>query len=160
MRIRDGSSYVCPSELCAEAIPHFHAGTDSPRAFPERCREAVEITESVVKAFVVLDVEGARRAADAATQRFRKGRSLSAVDGCVVGIKDIIETVDMPTQMGTAIYAGWQPRRDAACVHGLRASGTVFLGNTVKTEFAIGRHGPHCNPHDPSRPPRRASNRS
>src|SRR3546814_18948848 len=77
----------------AEAIPHFHAGTDSPRAFLERCLEAVEITESVVKDFVVLDVEGASRAADAATQRFRKGRTLSAVDGCVAGIKEIIERV-------------------------------------------------------------------
>src|SRR3546814_11920874 len=82
----------------AEAIPHFHAGTDSPRAFLERCLDAVEITESVVKAFVVLDVEGASRAADAATQRFRNGRPLPAVAGCVVGIKDIIETVDLPTQ--------------------------------------------------------------
>src|SRR3546814_1895491 len=126
MRIRDGSSYVCPSELCAEAIPHFHAGTDSPRAFPERCREAVEITESVVKAFVVLDVEGARRAADAATQRFRKGRSLSAVDGCVVGIKDIIETVDMPTQMGNAIYAGRSEEHTSELQSLMRTSYAVF----------------------------------
>jgi len=53
-----------------------------------------------------------------------------------VGIKDIIETVDMPTEMGSPLYAGWRSEKDAASVRALRDAGAVILGKTVTTEFA------------------------
>ena len=75
------------------------------------------------------------------------------VDGCPIGIKDIMDTRDMPTQMGSAVYAGWQPRYDAACVQALRAGGAVIVGKTVTTAFACGATNATRNPHDLQRTP-------
>ena len=131
----------------------FRDGSDSPRAFLERCLEVIEARETEVRAFAVLDREGARRAADDATARWREGRPRSPVDGCPFGAKDIIETADLPTQMNSPIYEGWQSRRDAACVRALRRGGAIVLGKTVTTEFAAGRSGPTVHPLDPTRTP-------
>ncbi len=60
----------------------------------------------------------------------------SPIDGMPVGIKDIIETVDMPTEMGSPLFAGWRSEKDAACVRALRDAGAVIIGKTVTTEFA------------------------
>ena len=136
-----------------ERATAFGDGSDSPRAFLERCLEAIEARESEVRAFVTLDLAGARRAADAATARWRDGAPLSTVDGCPFGVKDIIETADLPTQMNSPIFEGWQSRRDAACVRALRQGGAVLLGKTVTTEFAAGRSGPTVHPLDRTRTP-------
>ncbi|MES2563602.1 MAG: amidase family protein, partial [Pseudomonadota bacterium] len=98
----------------------FIAGTDDPRAYLERCIETIVARNSEVRAFITLGLEGARRAADESAQRYRNDAPLSAVDGMPLGIKDIMDTYDMPTQMGSPVYAGWQPSWDAACVHALR----------------------------------------
>ncbi len=131
----------------------FVAGRDSPREHLERCLERIALIEPHLRAFAHLDAEGARRAADQSALRYRKGAPLSALDGMPVGVKDIIETRDMPTQMGSPIYAGFQPRRDAACVVALKHAGALIVGKTVTTEFATGRAGPTCNPFDPQRTP-------
>jgi len=128
-------------------------GEDSPREFLERCLETIEAREPVVKAFVTLDLEGARAAADAATARYRAGRPLSYLDGCPIGIKDIIETRDLPTGFGSRAFSGTRTTRDAACVQALKNAGAVIVGKTVTTEFAIGYSGPTTNPHDPTRTP-------
>ena len=131
----------------------FRDGRDSPREFLERCIDAIQARESGVRAFVSLDVEGARSAADAATIRWREERPRSPVDGCPFGAKDIIETADLPTQMNSPIFEGWRSGRDAACVRALRQGGAVLLGKTVTTEFAAGRSGPTVHPLDPTRTP-------
>ena len=135
------------------SVPAFLDGSDTPRAFLERCIDAIRAREAEVGAFVALDIEGARRAADKATERYREGRPLSPVDGCPFGVKDIIETADLPTQMNSPIFGGWQSRRDAACVRALRQGGGIVLGKTVTTEFAAGRSGPTVNPLDSTRTP-------
>ena len=131
----------------------FRDGRDSPREFLERCIDAIEAREPEVRAFVVLDVEGARSTADEASARWREERPLSPVDGCPFGAKDIIETADLPTGMNSPIFEGWQSRRDAACVRALRQGGAILLGKTVTTEFAAGRSGPTVHPLDPTRTP-------
>ena len=78
----------------------------------------------------------ARAAADASTARWKAGKPASAIDGMPMGIKDIIETADMPTEMGSPLFAGWRSEKDAACVSALRQAGAVILGKTVTTEFA------------------------
>ena len=93
------------------ALPDFEKGTSTPRDFLEGCIEEVESREDSLKAFVVADWEKARQAADAASKRYRDGSVLSAIDGFPVGVKDIIETRDFPTQMNSPIYTGWQSRR-------------------------------------------------
>ena len=73
--------------------------------------------------------------------------------GVPFGIKDIIDTSDMPTEMGSPIYAGHRPRGDAACVAFSRKAGGVLMGKTVTTEFANRHPGKTRNPHDPARTP-------
>lgn len=135
------------------AVDLFRSGRDTPRAFLERCLDAIATREPTVRAFVHIDETSARQAADASTERYKAGHPLSPVDGCPVVIKDIIETVDMPTQMNSALFEGWRSGRDAAAVFALRTGGAAILGKTVTTEFAMGAPGPTRNPHDPSRTP-------
>jgi Asp-tRNA(Asn)/Glu-tRNA(Gln) amidotransferase A subunit family amidase len=107
-----------------------------------------------VCAFVHLEIENAKTAADRSTERWRQGRTLSQVDGMPVGIKDIMETSDMPTQMGSPLYTGWRSGRDGASVAALREAGAIVLGKTTTTEFAT-RHPFHTtrNPWDLRRTP-------
>src|SRR5215469_5843835 len=72
--------------------------------------------------------------------------SVGPLYGVPVGIKDIIDTSDMPTEYGSSIYAGHRPTSDAACVAVLRQSGAVILGKTVTTEFAYFTPGKTRNP--------------
>ena len=137
----------------SDSLPAFVDGRDSPRAFLERCLDAVDARDEEVKAFVTLNRDGARAAADASNERYRTGRVLSPVDGCPIGAKDIIETADMPTQMNSPLFRGWRSGRDAACIGALRRGGAVIVGKTVTTEFAAGRSGPTLNPFDSSRTP-------
>lgn len=137
----------------SKAVPEFLDGRRTPREFLEDCLEVIAARDKNVKAFVTLNIVGARKSADAATKRYRAGAPLSPVDGCPVGLKDIIATADMPTQMGSPVFKGWQSGQDAACVAALRKGGAVILGKTVTTEFAIGYSGPATNPFDPERTP-------
>ncbi len=136
-----------------ESVPQFRDGADTPRAYLDRCLETIAAREPDVRAFVCLDEASARAAADRATERYRQGRPLSPIDGCPVAVKDIIETADLPTQMNSRIFEGWQSNRDAACVYALRQGGAVVLGKTVTTEFATAAAGPTRNPNDLTRTP-------
>src|SRR5215469_2175669 len=131
----------------------FRAGKDSPSAFLERCLATLTEIEPQVLAFVHYDAAAAREVAERSTARWKAGKPLSPIDGMPVGVKDIIETRDFPTENGSAFYKGWQSRRDAASVTALREAGAVILGKTVTTEFATAPPGPTRNPWDPRRTP-------
>ncbi|MER6926736.1 amidase family protein, partial [Streptomyces spiralis] len=135
------------------ATAAFKDGTDSPRDYLERCLATITEREPVVRAWVVLNEEGAREQADASTERWRRGEPLSPVDGMPIGIKDLLETRDMPTQMGCAAFAGNFPKRDNAAVWALRQAGAVILGKTVTTELGGPEPSPTTNPFDPRRTP-------
>jgi Asp-tRNA(Asn)/Glu-tRNA(Gln) amidotransferase A subunit family amidase len=131
----------------------FLSGETTPREFLESCIAQIERREADIKAFAHLDLPAARQAADAATQRYRDNRPLSAIDGMPVGIKDVFDTIDMPTEMGTPVHAGRWPDADAAHVYALRAGGGIVVGKTVTSQFAIVGNGPTRNPLDLSRSP-------
>lgn len=131
----------------------FKSGKDSPSAFLERCLATLAEIEPQVLAFVHYDATSAREAAARSTARWREGKPLSPIDGMPVGVKDIIETYDMPTEMGSAYYKGWRSGRDAASVAALREAGGIVLGKTVTTEFATAPPGPTRNPWDIRRTP-------
>ena len=76
----------------------FLSGDDTPRAYLERCLEVIDRCDEEVKAWQYRNTEPARAMADAATQRYADGMPLSPVDGMPIGLKDLIETVDMPTE--------------------------------------------------------------
>ena len=118
------------------ATPSFAAGKETPRQFLERSLELLDYWEPQIGAFVATALPAARDAADRSGERWRAGKPLSPIDGMPVGIKDIIETVDMPTQMGSPLFDGWRSEKDAASVRALRDAGAVILGKTVTTEFA------------------------
>lgn len=131
----------------------FADGTDTPRDFLERCLLRLDEYEPNIAAFVHLNREGARAAADRSSERWRAGRPLSRIDGMPLGIKDIMETADMPTEMGSPLFKGWRSDQDAAAVAALREAGGVILGKTVTTEFAASVAGPTRNPWDHKRTP-------
>jgi Asp-tRNA(Asn)/Glu-tRNA(Gln) amidotransferase A subunit family amidase len=135
------------------AATQFKAGDDTPRAFLERCLDSYAAWEPKIGAFVHTNIEGARAAADASTSRWRQAKPLSAIDGMPIGVKDIIETIDMPTEQGSPLYQGWRSNRDAAVVSALRQSGALIVGKTVTTEFAASEPRGTRNPWDTARTP-------
>jgi Asp-tRNA(Asn)/Glu-tRNA(Gln) amidotransferase A subunit family amidase len=137
----------------AAATADFAAGKDTPRDLLERCLARVEEFEPAVGAFVCHDIAAARAAADRSAERWRAGRPLSPIDGMPLGIKDIIETADMPTEQGSPLFVGCRTERDAASVAALREAGAVILGKVVATEFASTEPRGTRNPWDRERTP-------
>ena len=135
------------------ATAAFAGGADTPRDFLERCLADLDRLEPQIGAFVHLSLDAARAAADQATKRWRDGKPLSKIDGMPVGIKDIIETIDMPTEQGSPLFTGVRTERDAASVAALREAGAVIVGKTVTTEFAASEPRGTRNPHDLRRTP-------
>ncbi len=137
----------------SEATAGFRDGSDTPRAFLERCIKSIEELEPSVGAFVETNLSAAREVADAATERRKAGSELSLIDGMPIGIKDIMETADMVTEQGSPLFAGWRGGRDAAAVVALREAGAVIVGKTVTTEFASSQPRGTRNPWDLERTP-------
>jgi Asp-tRNA(Asn)/Glu-tRNA(Gln) amidotransferase A subunit family amidase len=135
------------------ATADFAAGRSTPRDYPELCLATIEALEPKIGAFVALNLAGARVAADRSSARWRAGKPLSQIDGMPVGIKDIIETADMPTEQGSPIFTGVRTGRDAASVTALREAGAVIVGKTVTTEFAATEPRGTRNPWDLDRTP-------
>src|SRR6266436_5451337 len=136
-----------------DAVSQFRDGSDTPRAYLERCLETIAEREAVVRAFAALNPTGAREAADESTRRWKGGHPRSPIDGLPIGIKDLLETKDMPTQMGCAAYRDNFPKRDNAGVWALRQAGAVILAKTVTAELGGSQPGASTNPFDPKRTP-------
>ena len=127
----------------------IETGELTPAAALERCAEAIAAREAEIGAFVTLDLARARQMAEA------RGAALAAqpLRGLAVGLKDIIDTADLPTGYGSPIYAGHQPKADAAVTSLARRAGGIVLGKTVTTEFAHLDPGKTRNPHNPAHTP-------
>jgi Asp-tRNA(Asn)/Glu-tRNA(Gln) amidotransferase A subunit family amidase len=108
----------------------------------------IQQEEPRIGAFAFVDPELARRMAANIDSYRGTGRALGTLHGLPVGVKDIIDTADMPTENGTPIDAGRRPDRDATIVQRLRAAGAVIIGKTVTTEFASFHPGKTRNPHN------------
>jgi Asp-tRNA(Asn)/Glu-tRNA(Gln) amidotransferase A subunit family amidase len=136
-----------------DATKRFSDGSDTPRAYLERCLETVAAREPVVKAFTAINEAGAHEAADASSARWKAGKPLSSIDGMPIAIKDLLETKDMPTQMGCEAFKGNFPKRDNAAVWALREAGAVILAKAVTAELGGSHPGPTTNPFDAARTP-------
>lgn len=119
----------------------------------DACLRRLEIEEPRVRVWAHLDPAHARAQAEALDARKRAGRPLGRLHGLPVGVKDIYDTADLPTENGSVLDSGRRPTRDAWVVARLRAEGAVILGKTVTTEYACFAPGPTRNPHDPGRTP-------
>ena len=117
------------------------------------CLARTEQVDADVQAWAFLDRDHALRQAEALDAHRREGKALGALHGVPIGIKDIFDTGDMPTELGSPLWAGRTPRRDAAAVARLRSAGAVIMGKTVTTEYAYFHPGKTRNPHDRDRTP-------
>jgi amidase len=113
------------------------------------CLARIEAREGELRAWAWLDPDAALAQARARDAEAPRG----PLHGLPVGVKDVIDTADMPTAYGSPIYEGHRPERDADCVAWLREQGAVILGKTVTTEFATYQPPATVNPHDPDRTP-------
>ncbi|HSM20251.1 MAG TPA: amidase, partial [Hyphomicrobiales bacterium] len=119
----------------------------------ESCLEHVDAREAEVKAWRFLDRDFACKKAGEADEWRKTGRPIGPLHGVPVGLKDIIDTHDMPTENGTPIDAGRRTRRDATIVARLRSAGAVIMGKTVTTELAYYAPRETTNPHNPAHTP-------
>lgn len=121
-------------------------GAQTSTAQVTRLLEAVQVLEPQVQAWAHLDPAAALAQARACDARRQAGEHAPLL-GVAVGLKDIIDTADMPTENGTVLHAGRRPLRDAALVKRLKQAGAVILGKTVTTELATYAPGKTRNPH-------------
>ncbi len=139
-----------PNELTAiEALSRIRAGTLTSEALVAACLRRIEERESTIGAWNFLSPEQALDAARGSD----KAASDGPLRGLPVAVKDIFDTVDMPTAYGSPIYEGYRPPFDASSVALARAAGGVILGKTVSTEFAYFKSGKTANPHNPAHTP-------
>jgi len=139
------------------------SATDAARAIREGLVSAVELAEAClarvrevdaqVQAWAFLDPEHVLAQARAADDLRKSGAAIGPLHGVPVGVKDIFDTSDMPTEDGTVLHAGRTPEEDATAVARLRAAGAVIMGKTVTTELATYSPGKTRNPHDPEHTP-------
>ena len=108
------------------------------------CLDRINARDSVVKSFIDFDADRALSLARASDQQANKG----ILRGVPFAVKDIFDTVDLPTSWGSPIYAGVQPPRNASCVELLIRAGAIPIGKTVTTEFAYFSPGATRNPHN------------
>ena len=113
------------------------------------CLTRVAMREEEVRAWAYIDPDRALTTAQAFDREARRG----PLHGIPIGVKDIIDTYDMPTAYGSPIYDGHQPAADAACVALAREAGAIIMGKTVSTEFATRHAGKTQNPHNPAHTP-------
>jgi Asp-tRNA(Asn)/Glu-tRNA(Gln) amidotransferase A subunit family amidase len=132
-----------------EIVAKIAAGEMTCEAVTRDCIERIIAREPVVKAWVKFNPELALAQAHALDSEPRRG----ALHGVPIGIKDVIDTFDMPTEMGSPIYRGHRPTADAACVALLRRAGAVILGKTATCELAGMAPAATTNPHNPAHTP-------
>ena len=132
----------------SDAVRLIRAGEISSRDLLEDCLKRIEAMDHRIHAWVYLAPELALDKASAVDNRIKQGESVGPLAGIPVGVKDIFNTADMPTQMGSPIWKDFTSGNDARVVHYLRMSDAVFPGKTVTAEFAVHTPGPTANPHN------------
>lgn len=132
-----------------EAARRIAKGEITAEALVRACLERIEQREGSVKAWAWLDPAKALAEARARDREPAHG----PLHGVPLGVKDVLDTADLPTQMGSPIYDGYQPRADAACVAEARRAGAVILGKTITCELAGIAPRDTTNPHDSKRTP-------
>ena len=127
-----------PSALdAAGAAQAIRAGEITSEALVGACLDRISERDGEVQAWVHLDPDTVLARARDMDALQRSGEAMGPLHGVPVGVKDIFDTADMPTEYGCPIFDRLRPKKDAACVTLLRAAGAVILGKTVTTELAL-----------------------
>ena len=137
----------------SEAARLIRDGVISSEQLVEACLARIRDVDAQVQAWAFLDADYALKQARTADALRLEGKPIGPLHGVPIGIKDIFDTADMPTENGSVICAGRTPSSDATVVSMLRAAGAVIMGKTVTTEFAFFFPGKTRNPHNPKHTP-------
>ncbi len=137
----------------AQAVGAIRDGQISSEELVASCLERIDEVEETVQAWTYLERDYAMKQARKADLARKSGIPLGPLHGVPVGIKDIFDTDDMPTEDGTVLHAGRRPVSDATAVAQLREAGAVIMGKTVTTELAVYGPGKTRNPHNPEHTP-------
>src|SRR4051812_4736810 len=133
----------------AEAARRIESGAITAEALVSACLERIAERDRAVHAWAFIDRDHALAQARALDRMPRQSR----LHGIPFGIKDVLDTADLPTEYNSPIWRGHRPKADAACVALLRRAGCVILGKTVTTEFAQNHPAQTRNPHNPDHTP-------
>ncbi len=126
-----------------EALARIHAGSLKAGDYIAACLDQIAAREGVVQAFASFNDSHVRNAALVS----------GLISGMPIGVKDVLDTQDLPSEYGSPIWQGHRPRADAACVAWARRHGGVVMGKTVTTEFATRKPGATSNPHNAAHTP-------
>ncbi len=137
----------------AEAAEAIRERRLTSEALVRACLDRIAEREPQLQAWAHLDPEYAVAQAWARDEELQAGRGAGPLHGVPIGVKDIFDTVDFPTENGSPIFAGRRPDKDAACVARLREAGAVILGKTVTTELALLTPARTRNPHNEAHSP-------
>ena len=137
----------------SEAVRLIRDGALSAEQYVEACLARIREIDPQVQAWAYLDPDYVLAQARAADELRLSGRPIGPLHGVPLGVKDIFDTRDMPTENGSVLHAGRTPSRDATVVARLRAAGALIMGKTVTTEFAYFAPGKTRNPHSPEHTP-------
>ena len=147
----DATALTDLSAVAAAAM--LQRGEISSEAVVAACLERIEAVDGEVRAWAHLDPDYALAQAQAADTARQSGTACGPLHGLPVGVKDIIDTADLPTENGTVLDAGRRPNADSTVVSLLKESGAVILGKTVTTELAVYAPGKTRNPHNSAHTP-------
>jgi Asp-tRNA(Asn)/Glu-tRNA(Gln) amidotransferase A subunit family amidase len=145
---------MAPNSIAARALAaDLRDGRISATDLMNACLDRIAAREPKVKAWAFLDAERARESATRADALRESGLPLGPLHGLPIGVKDVFDTADMPSEYGSETLRGRQPSRDAAAVSILRGAGAIVIGKTATSEFGMYHPSPTRNPHDLSRSP-------
>jgi Asp-tRNA(Asn)/Glu-tRNA(Gln) amidotransferase A subunit family amidase len=152
--LSEPSTMSTPADLtAAQALNEMSSGALTSTALVQSCLDRIEERDAELQAWQYIDPAYALAQAKACDDAKAAGRPLGRLHGLPVGIKDIINTSDMPTESGSPHFKGHQPEHDARCVELLREVGAVIMGKTVTTELAALAPSKTRNPVNPAHTP-------
>jgi len=129
------------------------AGDITSEELVQDCLNRIDEVDDTVQAWTSLNAEYVLEQAKAADEHRRTGAPVGPLHGVPIGIKDIFDTLDYPTQYGSPLHEGRRTTHDATVVSMLRQAGAIIMGKTVTAEFAVLSPGKTTNPHDATRTP-------
>jgi Asp-tRNA(Asn)/Glu-tRNA(Gln) amidotransferase A subunit family amidase len=136
-----------------QLVQMIESGEISALELVEACITRIDAKEEEIGAWAHLDYNIARKQAEHCDAHQASGAPCDPLHGIPVGIKDIFDTNEYPTENGTVLDAGRKPDENCTVVNQLMAAGAVIMGKTVTTELAVYSPGKTANPHDVNRTP-------
>lgn len=141
-------------------ISMIQSGETDPLEIADACIKFTEKYNEKYKVWVTFDKEKLIRESVLSLERIEKGEKIRELESIPIGVKDIFNTVDFPTQMGSPLWKGFTPGNDARVIYYLKMAGALIPGKTDTAEFAVHAIGNCLNPHDISRTPGTSSSGS